>query len=76
MTDNNPTKIVGLECVQCGQKKTLEVDKRDARISNEIRYICKHLDGPAGLGCGEMTTHKVDHIYGEPAASKLRELKS
>lgn len=71
---NKETKIVGLECEQCGQKKSLKVDKKDARIQDKIRYICKHLDGPSDRGCGEMTTHTVVHIYGEPATSRLREL--
>jgi len=68
------TKIVGLECKVCGSKKSLKVDRGDAELQNEISYICKGLDGPSGIGCGQMRTHTVDHIYGEPAASRLREL--
>jgi len=74
MTDEHPTRIVGLECTQCGAKRSLKVAKQDAKIDNTIKYYCEDLDGPAGIGCGDMATQRVDHIYGEPAASRLREL--
>jgi hypothetical protein len=74
MTDNYPTRIVGLECTECGAKTSLKVDEKDAELQNRISYICRDLDGPAGIGCGEVVEHIINHIYGEPAASKLREL--
>jgi hypothetical protein len=74
MTDNHPTRIVELECQECGVKKSLKVAKIDAKMGNTIGYWCADLNGPAMHGCGHVTTHKVSHIYGEPASSKLREL--
>lgn len=74
MTDKHPTRIVGLECTVCGSKKSLKVAESDAELQNNIEYVCKDLEELTGKGCGEMQTHTVDHIYGEPAASRLREL--
>jgi len=68
------TKIVGIECTECGQKKTLKVAEKDAELQNRINYLCRDMDGPDGLGCGKVAEHIVGHIYGEPAASRLREL--
>lgn len=69
------TKIVGLQCKECGRKISMKVAKADAELQNTIKYLCKDLDGPTERGCGKLTTQVVDHIYGEPAASRLRELK-
>ena len=71
---NKKTRIVGLECTECGKKTALKVAEKDAELQNRISYICDDLDGPSDKGCGEVTDQIVNHIYGEPAASKLREL--
>ena len=69
------TKIVGLECKECGFKQVMKVDETDAKLQNKIGYVCPNMDGPTEWGCGEFRGHVVSHIYGEPAASKLRGLK-
>lgn len=76
MTGKYPTRIVGLECTQCGARWTLEVAEADAELQNRIGYVCRELDGPGDMGCGEFTSQIVTHIYGEPAASRLREMRS
>jgi len=72
---NKKTKIVGLECIGGGQKTTLKVAKEDAELQNRIGYLCESKGSATGKGCGEFRTQIINHIYGEPAASRLRELK-
>ena len=72
---NKETAIVGLECTECGQKQTMKVAKRDAKLQNRINYLCKDLEGITDKGCAAVTEQIINHIYGEPAASRLRELR-
>ena len=75
MTQQHPTTIVGLECTQCGATQTLKVAEGDAELQNRIGYACPERDGPTEKGCGAFTDQIINHIYGEPAASRLRELQ-
>jgi hypothetical protein len=69
------TKMVGIECVECGQKITLKVAAEDAVLQNTINYLCESKGTASDKGCGRVRTQIINHIYGEPAASRLRELK-
>jgi hypothetical protein len=75
MTENHPTRIVGLECVECCQETTLKVAAADAELQSEIGYLCESKGSASDKGCDEFRTQTITHIYGEPAASRLRELK-
>jgi hypothetical protein len=74
MTDTHPTRIVGLECTECGQETTLKVAEADAELQNEIGYVCESKGSASDKGCDEFRTQTINHIYGEPAASRIREL--
>jgi hypothetical protein len=71
---NKRTKIVGLECIECGQQITLKVAEKDAVLQNTINYICESKGSATEKGCGRVRTQIIKHIYGEPASSRLREL--
>jgi hypothetical protein len=74
MSNHHPTRIVGLECTECGQETTLKVAKEDAEMQNRINYLCESKGSASEKGCGRVRTQIINHIYGEPAASRLREL--
>jgi hypothetical protein len=71
---NKKTKIVGIECAECGQKQTLKVAEEDAKEEFTIGYVCESKGDASEKGCDEFRTQIINHIYGEPAASRIREL--